>query len=104
MDYLFEKANLKWIFSGAMLILFADTFKPNLDNKRHVREAVQALKELKTDETSVIICSHDFVLNFAYYYDISLFKDVDQITVYDRMISKLNQESIYPDYSMPFYV
>jgi uncharacterized membrane protein len=104
LDYLFEKPTLKWIFSGALILLFAATFKPNLDNKRHVREAVHALKELKTEETSVIVCGHDFVLNFAYYYDLSLFQNVDQIKVYDKMISKLNQELIYPVYSMPFDV
>ena len=104
LDYLFKKTNLKWVFSGALILLFAFTFKPDLDNKRHVKEAVQALERLKDSNTSVILCGRDFVLNFAYYYDISLFKDVDEIHVYDRMISQLNKENIYPVFSMPFEV
>jgi len=101
LEYLIANKWLRTISSFILILLFAVTFKPNLDNKRHVKEAVAKTKELKDENTSVIICGRDFVLNFAYYYDLSLFTDIDQKNVYDQMISRFNKQDIFPVYSMP---
>lgn len=101
LDYLIRHQKAYYITAFVLTALFGATFKPNLDNKRHAKEAIAKAKELKDQNTSLIICGRDFVLNFAYYYDLSLFKDVDQEKVYDKMIIRLNKQDIFPVYTMP---
>ncbi len=101
LDYLFRKELAKYAIAAPIILLFAITFRPNLDNKRHVVETINKVRELKDKNTSLIICGRDFVLNFAYYYDQSLFKNVDQEKVYDKMILEFNKQDIFPVYSMP---
>lgn len=100
LDYIFERKYLKYGAMAVILVLFAATFRPNLDNKRHVKETIQKVKALKDENTSVIICDHDFVLNFAYYYDPKLFADVDEATVYEKMKAKLAEEDIFAVYGI----
>lgn len=88
-----------WVYS-LVAILFLITFKPNLDNKRHVKEAIAHLKTLEDDNTSILICGHDFVLNFCYYYDFNLFQRYNDKNVYQTMTEELNSRSIYPLYKM----
>jgi mannosyltransferase len=101
LDYLFKAQVLTNVLAVSVVSLFAVTFRPNLDNKRHAVEAVNKVKELKDKNTSLIICAKDFVLNFAYYYDRSLFSNVDKDNVYDNMILEFNKQSIFPCYSIP---
>lgn len=100
LDYLFGKPIWKYAATSVLAVLFAVTFRPDLDNKRHVKETIAKVAELKDDNTSVIICDHDFVLNFAYYYDQRLFTDVDEEKVYEKMKSKLAKQDIFAVYGI----
>lgn len=88
-----------WVYS-LVAILFLITLKPNLDNKRHVKEAIEHLKTLEDDNTSILICGHDFVLNFCFYYDFNLFQRYNDKNVYETMTKELNKRNIYPLYKM----
>ena len=92
---LLSQKKYKFIVPGVTVILFLVTFNPNMDNKRHVKETVSKIVELKTDSTSVIIFPSSFVINFAYYYNKSIFADVDAKTVYDKMIVNLRKENVF---------
>lgn len=99
-QYLFLKEQITtWIYSF-VAILFLVTLKPNLDNKRHVKEAIDKLKTLEDPNTSILICGHDFILNFCYYYDFNLFKRYNDKSVYKTMKDELNKKNIYPLYKM----
>lgn len=99
--YLFSREKAAYIAAAPLVLLFAVTFRPNLDNKRHVIETIDKVRALKDENTSVIICGRDFVLNFAYYYDPKLFRDVDQVGVYDKMIYEFSKRDIFAVYHMP---
>lgn len=83
----------KWIVPSILILLFASTFNLNVSNKRHVKETVSKVIELKDKTTKVLICPQDFVLNFTYYYDISLFRDVGRTR--EKMINDLKHENIF---------
>lgn len=99
-QYVFRQERINtWVYS-LVAILFLITLKPNLDNKRHVKEAIEHLKTLEDDNTSILICGHDFVLNFCFYYDFNLFQRYNDKNVYQTMTEELNNRSIYPLYKM----
>lgn len=93
--YISDLLILRYVLSGIVVIMFVITFKPNIDNNRHVRETVAKVNEIKDNNTSVIICPSYFILNFTYYYDKDIFKDVDCETVYDKMVVNLEKERIF---------
>lgn len=86
---------VKYILSGIVVLMFVFSFKPNIDNNRHVRETVAKVNALKDSNTSVIICPSYFMHNFTYYYNKNIFKDVDCETVNDKMVSNLKKENIH---------
>lgn len=99
-QYLFRRERINILFYSLLSILFLITLKPNLDNKRHVKEAIAHIKTLEDDNTSILICGHDFILNFCYYYDYNLFQRYNDNNVYQTMTEELNNRSIYPLYKM----
>jgi mannosyltransferase len=94
-EYLFENSTWKTALCILCLTGIIVTFNPNVDNKRHVRETVAKVRELKEKSTVVLICPKHFALNFAYYYDWEIFEDVDSRSVYDKVIERLKKEDIY---------
>ena len=76
-------------------LLFIVTVKPNLSNKRNVKETVNKINSLKGKETLVIMCPYSFVLNYSYYYDKEIFKSVDNSLNYKRIDELLREEKIY---------
>ncbi len=84
------------IFLGIVIVLFLATFYPDKDNKRHVKETVAKVQELKGENASIIICPSFFMLNYAYYYDKSIFSEIDNGNSYAKITQRLNSESIYP--------
>lgn len=69
--------------------LFVFTTKPNVDNKRRVRELVSLSKQYKKENTLVIISPHWFDLTYIYHYDINIFKD------HSNYKSLMAQQNIY---------
>jgi mannosyltransferase len=94
-DYLFANNRWKIVFSAVCILGMIITFSPDVDNKRHVRETVAKVRELKDKSTVVLICPKHFALNFSYYYDREIFKDVDSRSVYDKVVERLKKEDIY---------
>ena len=88
--YLGSNKIVFYTLSIAAVVMMATTFQPNLDNKRRIREVVAKVKELKTDETIVIVCPAWLDKGFTYYYNPEIFKNV-------RDFSKnLNADGVYP--------
>ena len=78
------------IIALLMVGMMAATFHPNIDNKRRIRELVQAVKTRKGPDTVVLICPAWLDLGFTYYYNQEYFKNYKE---YKKM---LNSEKIYP--------
>lgn len=95
-DYLFAKNIFKNVLAGLLVILFAASFRSDVDNKRHVKEAITKIMELKDKNTLVIFCPAHFTPNFAYYYNINYFTEVDNVHAYAKMTKRLNEEKIFP--------
>jgi mannosyltransferase len=95
-SHFFEKALYKNIISAVFVLFFLFTFNPNKSNKSRVVEIVNKVKELKDENTTVVICDHYYMLNFAYYYDKNIFCSIDNGNQYGEMLNKLNDEKIYP--------
>jgi uncharacterized membrane protein len=92
--YLEETKPLK--ITLLIILLLGITFETNVDKKRHVTEVVQKVKELKTLNTIVYICPDGFDINFAYYYNRSYFKDIDDPESKRKLYRHLASEHIYP--------
>jgi len=73
--------------------------KPNVSNNRNTKDTVEKIKSMMTEETVVYFCPPWFDHNFLYYYDSSLFRDVDPDKQKKKMHSLLKKENIYPIYN-----
>lgn len=71
--------------------MFIITVKPNITNKRDECSAIQKARELKTNETLIIVCPKDFIINFAYHYDLHAFR----IKNIQKLDSVLKTNKIY---------
>lgn len=99
-NYLLPKHKLRYILDAVIILLFIITFNPNVDNQRHTQEAITKVKELKDEQTLVIISPYYFMPTFTYYYNINYFKLTDRNVPYKRMNKKLRSENIYCVYGM----
>jgi hypothetical protein len=70
--------------------MMAFTSHPDIDNKRRIKEVVQTITNLRTQDAVVIICPAWLDLGFSYYYNQDYFYQYKDL----RMI--LNREKIYP--------
>lgn len=95
LDYLLKEFKYQYILPMVVCILFIITTKPNFSNKRDVKETIQKIKELKSPNTLLVVCPHHFILNFAYYYDINLFKDFNTENITQNIDQQLKSQSIY---------
>lgn len=94
-DYLVKKQKYKYIIPIVIIVLFVSTVKPNITNKRNVEETVAKIKDIKDSETLVLICPSNFILNFAYYYDIEVFKDYNVDNIYSNIKESMRNENVY---------
>jgi mannosyltransferase len=93
--YILSQSKYKLILPGILVLLFIFTFNPNIDNKRHVRETVEKVRELKDPKTKVLICPQYFIYNFAYYYSAEIFKGINFQDPYYQISKNLLKENIY---------
>lgn len=94
-DYIIKNQKYRYIIPTLVCLLFAVTVKPNITNKRNVEETVDKIKEIKDSNTLVLICPSHYILNFAYYYNIEIFKDYNAKDIYSNIDKSLNLEDIY---------
>lgn len=79
-----------------LIFMIGMTFTRNPENRRHVVDVVNKVKELKAPNTVVYMCPDYFDMNFAYYYNRSLFSDIDPANYRKRLRDELAKENIYP--------
>ena len=91
----FEKSTVKSILSGILIAGFIFTFQANPSKKRESRKIVEFVRSEKKPGDIIIICSHEFLTNFAYYYNTDIFKMTSD-NEYEALESELNRENIYP--------
>ncbi len=91
---LFTKRLPRNIMSFLVIVLFVITFKPNISNKRDVKETISKIKELKGENTVVLFCPKHFVLNYAYYQDVNIFQDVNTKDIYKNINKDLKKINI----------
>ncbi len=95
-DYLIRKPKYELIIPIVVILLFVLTVKPNITNKRDVKETVAKIKELKTNTTIVYFCPEWFDLNFVYYYNRLYFMDYDDKNIKNKIYHHLHSENIFP--------
>lgn len=95
MDYVISNSRYRYVIPAIICILFIASAKPNLTNKRNVRETVEKIKQLKDSNTLVIICPYNFVLDFTYYYNPEYFRDYNTEDMYANASNHLKQENIF---------
>lgn len=94
--YIFSQVKYNLILPSILVLLFFFTFNPKVDNKRHVKEAVEKVKELKDNRTMVLICPLPFIYNFAYYYNPEIFKKItNEAPYYQATQNLMEQQNIY---------
>jgi mannosyltransferase len=93
-DSIFSATKFRFALHAIVLILFAVSSKPNLDNKRHVDDAVAKIKELKTEHSLVIFCPESFIFNYAYYEDKKTFTEIDPTDPYKKLRESLKNRKI----------
>lgn len=94
-DYLVKKQKYKYIIPIVIIVLFVSTVKPSITNKRNVEETVAKINDIKDSETLVLICPSNFILNFAYYYNIEVFKDYNVDNIYSNINESMRNENVY---------
>lgn len=94
-DYLIKTPVYKYIIPIFLISSFIVTVKPNISNKRNVKETVEKIKKIRDSNTLILICPSQFSLNFAYYYNIDMFKDYNVKDIYSNINNSLIAENIY---------
>ena len=92
-DYLIRVKIYNYIIPVVLICLFVVTTKPNISNKRNVEEVVQKVKSLKRGNT-LVLCTYHFGLNFTYYYDVELFKSVND-NMMSNMFKSLEKQNVF---------
>jgi mannosyltransferase len=95
-DYITGKPKCKYVVPVIICLLFVLTVKPDITNKRDVKDTIAKIKELKTSNTIIYFCPDWFDLNFAYYYNINYFKAYDDKNIKNKIHHYLHLENIFP--------
>jgi hypothetical protein len=81
---------LKWSFFVIIPVTMLFFFNLDPDNNRRVSELTSTVKALKSPG-SVVLISPDYSFSeFAYHYDLNMFKD------YKNTVKRLNEDNIFP--------
>lgn len=94
-QYLFNKKVIIYMSSSLLIAGFIFSCTLNPSKKRNIKEVVNFVTKNKSKSTIVIICSFDFATTFAYYYDESVFKTINQNNEYNTMVSSFKKQNIY---------
>lgn len=94
-SFLFPRKIIYYTAAAVLIIAFGFSSSFNPDKKRMVKETVDFIRSKKDDKTIVLVCSPDFMTNFAYYYNQNYFKQIDQKSEYGKLEGSLKNENIY---------
>ncbi|MFA5417710.1 MAG: glycosyltransferase family 39 protein [Bacteroidales bacterium] len=98
--YLVKNKRYQLVIPGILLMLFVFTIKLNVGNKRHVKETIAKIVELKDENTVVLVCPQFFDLNFTYYYDPEIFKEANQPNALTKLHEKMKKKDVNFVYSV----
>lgn len=76
-------------------ILMAAKFNANPDNKRHVKEMIEAIESKKNSNTTIVFAPENFKLNLLYYLEPEIFKSTDEKNIYSKTDSLMHARNIY---------
>lgn len=93
-DYVIKRPRWRILVPALICILFIASHKPNLTNKRNVKEAVETVSRLRDSETLVIVCPSSATLEFAYYYNRNYFREYNTTDLYANAVRHLSKENI----------
>ncbi len=93
--YLVKKERVEYVIPIVLCILFIVTVKPNITNKRNVKETVAKINEIRGENTLVLMCPANFTLNYSYYHDKGIFQKVDRPCNYKQLTKALQSENIH---------
>jgi hypothetical protein len=91
----FENNKFKYTLLIVSVLLFITTVQFNPDKKREAKAVVEYVKQNKNPGDLVLICTHEFLTNFAYYYNTDIFKVIGE-DEYSAIETELKKENIYP--------
>jgi 4-amino-4-deoxy-L-arabinose transferase-like glycosyltransferase len=90
------KSSKAFIIGAIFLVsLFIFSAALNPSKKRDIEGVVNYIRSKKEEKTIIIGCGYDFILNFAYYYNLDHFKVKDQNFEYTELENSLAKENIY---------
>lgn len=95
LDNLVKRKRFEYIAPAILCILFIATSNPKITNKRNVKETVKKIQEIKDNNTLVIICPRDFILNYSYYQNIKAFKNYNVSNIYKNIDDSLKRSNIF---------
>lgn len=95
-NYIFSNEKIRNIMFLVLILGFAATMQLNPDKKREAVKTIEFVKQNKDANTLVIVCAHDFINNFAYYYDKKIFQNITPGKEYETLTASMNAENIYP--------
>jgi mannosyltransferase len=101
-DYIIQKPEwARYLIPSLICILFIATTKPDISNKRNMRDTVDKITELtKNGDALVIITPAFYDLHFIYYYDIEVFKSYNSRDIKANIHKYLHEQNIFPvDYA-----
>jgi len=94
-DYLVQKSYYQYVIPIIIILLFIFTVKPNISNKRNVKETVMKVQNLKQDDAIVYFCPSWFDMNFIYYYDTECFKNYNCQDIKKNIYEYMDSENIF---------
>lgn len=92
---LFTNIKLKYALLISAVILFIITVQINPSKERQSKAVVEFVEQTKKPGDLVLICTHEFLTNFAYYFNSDIFKVTGE-DEYSTIENVLKGENIYP--------
>lgn len=88
-NFLIIEKKLYYVLCSLLILSLMITVKLNPDNNRRLKDATDAVRNLKKENTIILIAPYYADLSFMYHYDINLFRD------YKNMYKHMEKEKIF---------
>ena len=95
LHFLFKSLKVYYTLSVIVILLFAITTTINPFKKRLIDNTLDFIAKNKTPHTLVLVCPFDYITTFAYSYNQSCFKNINQKSEYAAIDHQLKSDHIY---------
>jgi mannosyltransferase len=92
---IFSNEKYKMLVPLILVLAFALSTDPDPDKKREARAVTEFVNRIRTPNDLVIMCTHEFLTNYAYYTDKKLFR-IKGNDEYSALENELLKQNIYP--------